>query len=409
VKILHINDNYVNLGGAEKYLRETCIALEELGHEIVIITSQNNKPQGIPHKKVYQLQVSSGLRSGLRMKNDIKRVVEHENPDVIHLHNVRYFLSPLIINLLYKLKPVVKFCHDTRLFCLNNGKKVLPTDEICQLPMGALCFIKRCCSRNNEDGINLDLRSNLIKIWELRMTRRLDKIIVSSRYMYDELLRNGFSREKVVVNPLYTERSNSSFSSSRPSGEKMILWVGRFNHPLAIRQKGFTQLIQSLMLMKEKGWRLTVVGGGEHLDEVKKQVSDSKLEDRIDFVGSVLPGDLDTYYQNSTFVVMTSMYPESFGFVGVEAMAFGKPVVAFDVGGVREWLMQEETGFLVERGNVKELARRMDQLLGNAPLARTFGIRGRDMVEKKFRQKKHMENLINIYQDVIENRRRKVA
>ena len=63
----------------------------------------------------------------------------------------------------------------------------------------------------------------------------------------------------------------------------MILWVGRFNHPLAIRQKGFTQLIQSLMLMKEKGWRLTVVGGGEHLDEVRKQVAKLTQAKKVSF------------------------------------------------------------------------------------------------------------------------------
>src|SRR3972149_5353551 len=82
VKILHVNDNYVNLGGAEKYLRETCIALEELGHEIVIITSQNNKPQGIPQKKVGLPRMSSFLFIILLGDVDRKRVIEHENPDV---------------------------------------------------------------------------------------------------------------------------------------------------------------------------------------------------------------------------------------------------------------------------------------------------------------------------------------
>ena len=323
---------------------------------------------------------------------------------MIHLHNVRYFLSPLIIQRLHRLKPTVKFCHDTRLFCLNNGKKVLPTNQVCQLPMGINCFIKRCCSRNNKGGTNLDLRSNLLKIWEKMATRNLDKIIAGSRYMYSELMRNGFSERKVVINPLYTEKTDISSTCGKPSDEKTILWIGRFNHPLAIEQKGFTQMINALKYLKGNGWKTVVVGEGEYIESVKKQVKDSGLANKVDFAGGLSSEEIDTYYQKSTMVVMTPMYPESFGLIGIEAMAFGKPVVAFDTGGVREWLKHEETGFLVERGDIRELARRMVQLLENPALALSLGKKGMGMVNKKFRKKDHMETLINIYQEVIEHR-----
>lgn len=405
MKILHINDNYRNLGGAERYLFDICKALEERGHQIVIISSIKNRHLKFPGRKEYFIQESAGIRSGLRTKDAIKKIVLEEEPHIVHLHNTSYFLSPMIVQMLNKLRPTIKFCHDTRLFCMNNGRKILPTGHLCHLSMGLNCYIQKCCTLSKKGCDGSDIRSNLIKIWEKRVAIKLDKIIVGSRYMYDELLRNSFSGERLFINPLYTEKSDTSqISSKPPSKEKIILWVGRFNHLIAIEQKGFYQLINSLKLLAQKNWRLVVAGDGEYITNVKLLVKDAGLEKMVDFVGSLSPEKLDTYYRGCTVVVMTPMHPESFGYSGIEAMAFGKPVVAFDAGGVREWLKHEETGFLVARGDIYELAGRINQLLENPSLALSLGRKGKEYVEVKFRAKNHIEALLDIYEEVIRQR-----
>ena len=135
MKILHINANYCHLGGAEKYLLDICNALEEIGHKIVIISSSEGEHISVQGRNEYFVKPSYGLRSGLHMWHTYRDIIEKENPDIIHLHNTHYFVSPLIIKRLSAVKPTVKFAHDARLFCPSLGRKFfLFSKEICHYP-----------------------------------------------------------------------------------------------------------------------------------------------------------------------------------------------------------------------------------------------------------------------------------
>ena len=98
------------------------------------------------------------------------------------------------------------------------------------------------------------------------------------------------------------------------------------------------------------------------------------------------------------------MIPESFGLVGVEAMAFGKPVVAFDSGGIREWLIHGETGYLVERGDIKGLAEKLSLLLEDQSLVRTMGESAKVRLNGCYRKETHLNALQKIYEEVTRNR-----
>ncbi len=86
---------------------------------------------------------------------------------------------------------------------------------------------------------------------------------------------------------------------------------------------------------------------------------------------------------------------------------FGRPVVAFDVGGPREWLVDGKTGFLVKRGDVKEFSLRIEQLLEDAPLAKRMGLEGQRRVNERYRKEIHLKRLLSIYEEVIQIRRQK--
>ncbi|MCQ6458653.1 glycosyltransferase family 4 protein, partial [Vibrio parahaemolyticus] len=76
----------------------------------------------------------------------------------------------------------------------------------------------------------------------------------------------------------------------------------------------------------------------------------------------VAPSEVASYYGRAQFVVMPSRMPEPFGLVGLEAMAAGVPVIASDVGGVREWLEDGRNGIAVPFGDAAAMAAAMDRL-----------------------------------------------
>jgi glycosyltransferase involved in cell wall biosynthesis len=79
---------------------------------------------------------------------------------------------------------------------------------------------------------------------------------------------------------------------------------------------------------------------------------------------------------------------------GPEAMAYGKPVVAFDVGGVRDWLVHGVNGLLVPRGDTAGLATAITELLTSSELRAQLGAAARDYVTERFSRKLHMNRLV---------------
>jgi glycosyltransferase involved in cell wall biosynthesis len=97
------------------------------------------------------------------------------------------------------------------------------------------------------------------------------------------------------------------------------------------------------------------------------------LEGRVHFEGYVPPAKLEDYYLQASVFVMSSLWPEPFGMAGPEAMQYGLPVVAFDAGGIREWLHDGVNGYLVPWKDTDLFAARLETLLGNKTLARAMG------------------------------------
>jgi glycosyltransferase involved in cell wall biosynthesis len=93
----------------------------------------------------------------------------------------------------------------------------------------------------------------------------------------------------------------------------------------------------------------------------------------VQFCGYVLPAELKEYYLRASVFVMSSLWPEPFGMAGPEAMRYGLPVVAFDAGGIREWLHDGQNGYLIPWKDTNLFAARLDALLGNKDLARKLG------------------------------------
>ena len=88
-------------------------------------------------------------------------------------------------------------------------------------------------------------------------------------------------------------------------------------------------------------------------------------------------------YSDASVAVVSSAWPEPFGAVGLEAMRYGLPLVAFDAGGVKEWLMDGVSGFLVPHMDRAQFAARIEHLLRDKSLARQMGARGRQFAQEK--------------------------
>ncbi|MCY7320822.1 MAG: glycosyltransferase family 4 protein [Phormidesmis sp. CAN_BIN36] len=116
-------------------------------------------------------------------------------------------------------------------------------------------------------------------------------------------------------------------------------------------------------------------------------------------VKAYTPEWLQLYYQADVFVMPT--YAEPFGWVFLEAMAAGLPIVATHITAIPEMVTHGENGFLIEPGDRTALAQSIESLIDNPELGRKMGLKGRQLVEQKFNAQTHFEKLENILKEAI--------
>ncbi len=141
-------------------------------------------------------------------------------------------------------------------------------------------------------------------------------------------------------------------------------------------------------------------GDESEKERLKKVASEVGVRESVDFLGSVAHHELPFFYSAADVCVMPS-YSESFGLVGLEAQACGRPVVGSDVTGLRSVVRDEVTGYLIEGHNPAAYAARVGGLLDNPELAQQMGRRGR-LLAQRFSWTRTADRLRDLFEGVLE-------
>jgi glycosyltransferase involved in cell wall biosynthesis len=393
MKILHFNDNYAEVGGTESYLLSLCQELEARGHEsVVVYHNLDQRTLESSQRRSYHVMWPTGLSQiGRGVLKQLVQIIESENPDVINLHNV---YEPWVIDVARE-KPAVRYVHGTPMCCPGMAKLYRNPFEVCSLPFGPVCALnayrRRCAPRSPWKLARALLKTYL----GTKATSRLAKVIVATTYMKRYLMQNGFDERQLEVLPCFTTLLSLKESRVLPR-ESWILYVGR-----VAEEKGLDCLTQALSMIKRTGWKLVVCGDGPSVPAARSLAHRQGLSEQVHLCGWVSQSELAEYYARAAVLVMPSLYPEPLGLAGLEAMSCGTPVVAYDVGGISDWLRDGENGFLVEPGNITQLAERIQQLLQDKGLTHQLGENGRKMVRERFSPERHVKRLLQVYEEVI--------
>jgi glycosyltransferase involved in cell wall biosynthesis len=175
------------------------------------------------------------------------------------------------------------------------------------------------------------------------------------------------------------------------SASPTILFCGRL-----VSGKGPAVLVRALPAV-QGDWRLKVAGDGPQRNQLGELVRRLGLETRVEFLGVVDRSDMGRLYHEATTVVVPSLWPEPLGLVGLEAFSYARPVIGSAVGGITDWLIDNETGLLVSPGDSAQLADRINCLLADPELAKRLGRAGRKLVERRFTLSNHVDGLLEIF------------
>jgi len=247
---------------------------------------------------------------------------------------------------------------------------------------------------------------------EAEIAQQADLLIASTADESAELVRTyGAVPERVFVVPpgvdLSVFQPVDRDEARRKIGYgpgRLLLFVGRLE-----RLKGVEVAIRALALLRDRNHddvRLLILGedskdGDEgEKDRLKAVAADIGVRDRVDFLGSVAHHELPYFYSAADVCVMPS-YSESFGLVGLEAQASGRPVVGSDVSGLRSVIRDQVSGYLIAGHDPAEYAERIGRLLEDPELAQQMGRRGR-LLAQRYSWTRTADRLRELFEDVAE-------
>ena len=241
------------------------------------------------------------------------------------------------------------------------------------------------------------------------LLHRVHKYIVISEYLADALSKNGFPRDRMTIipNPYQESHAMSKEHADLRSKygieqkDKVFGIVGRI-----VRWKGHVEFLNSafIILQAVPDAKALVVGDFadgeiEYQNQIQQMIDDSGFGDRIIMTGYVK--DVGSIYSIMDVCVHTSIEPEPFGLVIIEAMANGVPVIASDLGAPREIVTDEVNGYIVNPDSTRQLADAAIRLLDNDELRAEMGENGRQHVRKHYSDKDYASAVEKIYPQVL--------
>lgn len=363
-RILLVSKFYYTRGGAEVVAINMANDLAKRGYEIGVFTM--DYPQNLSPANFYtasQVDFSGGLIDKLKfamrtmgyngIKSSFKRALQEFKPDIVHLHNVHSYLSPVVVKLAKEFGcKVVWTLHDLKLACpsyscLNRGR-------ICEK-----CFtskinvVKERCFKEN-------LPASVLAYFEAvkwnvkKLQRYVDYFVCPSAFIKCQMLKAGLQEEKLkvvcnFVDPIKLDQlKRAEIPDTR---DDFYVYVGRLSE-----EKGVATLLKAA---KDLPYKLKLVGGGHLYDGFIAEYGNC---DNIEFMGHQPAEKVAEILLSAKCLVLPSECYENNPLSVIEALCAGIPIVGANIGGIPE-LIDAEWGETFESGNVEDMQQAITRVM----------------------------------------------
>ena len=356
MRILISNEGLKGGGGVETYLSAVIPALRDRGHDIAVLhhnSAAEPGPTRIAPDDVLNISVKDeGLDRAFARAREWQ-------PDACFAHNMQYVdVEQRIV----RSWPVAKMMHFYVGTCVSGQKAhTFPGVVACTRRFGPACaalYLPRRCGRLRPGTLVAQYRCASEQNALLPEYRH---IVVASAHMAAEYERHGVASSRVHTVPLFP--ADRSVDARIAPFDGAVVFLGRLT---AI--KGAHVLIRAVAAASAQLRRsvpLIIAGVGPELPRLRALARTLHVD--ASFAGWVEATERRALLLRAALVAVPSLWPEPFGLSGLEGAAFGVPAVAFDSGGISQWLTDGVNGRLIRRDSmVAGLASAIASILGNA-------------------------------------------
>ena len=366
MKVLLVNKFLYPKGGSETYIFKLGDVLKKHGHTVEYfgLVNEKNTVTNSADSYVSDMDFSEGTLKNLKApfriiysteaRRKIRKVLEKFNPDVVHLNNIQFHLTPSIIleTENYRKKhnsdlKIIYTAHDYQLVCPSHG--LFDSEiNICEkcLDGNYLNCLKTKCVKNSRSKSFLATADAYF--WKYSSAYKyIDKIICPSEFLKSKLdTQERFSAKTVTLHNFFDAEP-----VTQTEKEDYILEFGHLS-----KDKGTLTLLEAVKKLPEL--RFVFAGFGSAVEQIKNVPN-------AEYVGFKTGEELKTLISKARMSVCPSEWYENCPFSVIESQIYGTPVVGSRLGGIPELIKEGETGLLFESGNAEDLTEKIKQIINN--------------------------------------------
>jgi glycosyltransferase involved in cell wall biosynthesis len=319
MRILQLHTRYRQAGGEDRVVAAEADVLRSAGHTVEQLLADNPR--------------SSMAAAGAMLKSPwnpasrqaVERAVARFKPDIAHVHNTWYALSPSVLGgLRASGVPTVMTVHNYRLMCVNG--MLLRDGRPCEDCVGRspLPGIRHRCYRDSAIASTAAAATIAYNRRRNTWAGGVDRYLAPTEFVRGRLVDGGFPADRIQVKPHFVEDPGPR--GAPPSQSQIMLHVGRLS-----ADKGSHALLDAWAALGHTDMELVCIGDGPLLDELS-----GRRVPAVRFVGSVNPEEVRAWMLRARVLIAPSAWYETFGLVVAEAMAAGLPVIVPSGGALAE-------------------------------------------------------------------------
>ena len=396
MKVLLVNKFLYPKGGAETYTFKLGETLEAHGHEVQYFGLENPKNTVGNRVGAYvsDMDFGQGIRKNIsapfriiyssEARKKITAVLYDFEPDVVHLNNIQFHLTPSIILAVEKYRKktgrrvrIVYTAHDYQLICPSHGLFDAEV-RICERCLGGNythCLRTKCMKNSRAKSFLAMLDAYYWK--HSKAYSYIDTIICPSHFLKGKLdLQSRFAKKTVAI--------HNFIEYDRPDTVVKDNYVLEFGH--LSRDKGTLTLLEAAKRMPDV--RFLFAGYGVAESEIAKVPN-------AEYVGFKTGAELKELISRALCSVYPSEWYENCPFSVIESQMYSTPVIGSRMGGIPELITEGKTGLMFEAGNVDDLESKLRDLLQTPGALETFAANCR---EASFETpESYYQQILNIY------------
>ena len=403
MRILYCNKYDYPFSGTEAYLFDLIHKMDERGQETALFSMDHGRAPAfagrsyrIPYVDfkdpnasfLKKVKMAAHAIYSPSARRAMRKCLSDFSPDLAHIRSIYHHLSPSI---LWELKrqgiPVLYHLNDFKILCPTYN--FVADGRICKehCKNGAFYNVvtRGCYEGRRSSAVVLAAEAYLHK-WLRTYERCVDVFLAPSEFVRGKLIGAGFPAHRIEVLPHYQALPGDD---QLATDEGYLLYFGRLSP-----EKGAYELLRAMVQLPHIP--LVIAGDGPERPRLESAARELNLK-HVLFAGMVHGEKLQKLIAGCSFSIFPSHAYETLGKSILESYAWGRPVIASDLGSRRELVEHGVTGLLYADGDREQLARSIGFLFDRPDLIQKMGAAARSRVKANHDPGQHMEKLLELY------------